>query len=75
MEDWEYDSIWGEPSEAGLKFNKELFDSIVKGNKVQKTENSKKRLEFLEDWKEENLSRIREWQSLNRKLYLESLFE
>ena len=75
LEDWEYDSIWGEPSEAGLKFNKELFDSIVKGNKVQKTENTKKRLEFLEDWKEENLSRIREWQSLNRKLYLESLFE
>jgi hypothetical protein len=58
-----------------LKFNKELFDSIVKANKVQKTENTQKRIDFLESWKEENLTRVREWQILNRNLYLDSLVE
>lgn len=75
LEDWECDSIWGEPTKAGLKFNKELFDSIVKANKVQKTENTQKRIDFLEAWKEDNLTRVREWQILNRNLYLDSLVE
>lgn len=75
LEDWERESLWGGPTAEGMIFNKALFNIIVRANKVQKTENTRKRIEFLEAWKEENFSRLREWQELNRNLYLDSLVE